>query len=163
MSAGPLDIAMASVAEDPSLESPAREVLRKHARLLDQQIALAGNERFRNRIKAARDLSIAIAVTLLILGGISVVWDASHARGVVVEPFSVPPELAAQGLTGQAAAARMLDHVATLDASTRGEALAGLGVRSATAGDLRVEIPKRACRSARPRAGCGERSARSAR
>jgi tetratricopeptide (TPR) repeat protein len=107
-----------------------------------EQVALARNERFRNRIKAARDLSIAAGVALVICAAVWAVWSASRARGVVVEPFSVPPALAAEGLTGQAAAARMLDHVAAMEPTASELALAGVGVRSSESGGLRVEIPQ---------------------
>jgi hypothetical protein len=136
-----VDIAMTALA-DAGPGSPAWRLLEEQRRLVSEQVALARNERFRNRIKAARDLSLAAAVTLLILGGLWTVWDASRARGVVVEPFSVPPDLAAQGLTGQAAAARMLDHVTAMEPSAQELALAGSGVRSSEAGAVRIEIPQ---------------------
>src|SRR5258708_38121640 len=31
----------------------------------------------------------------------AMVWDAAHSKGLVIEPFAVPPDLAARGLTGQ--------------------------------------------------------------
>ena len=34
------------------------------------------------------------------------VWDAAHANGLIVEPFNVPPDLAAKGMTGQVVAAK---------------------------------------------------------
>src|SRR5271154_2840993 len=38
------------------------------------------------------------------------VWGAANSDGLRVEPFSVPPDLAARGLTGQVVAARVIDR-----------------------------------------------------
>src|SRR3954471_1347223 len=38
------------------------------------------------------------------------VREASHADGLKVEPFSVPPALADRGLTGEVVAARVIDR-----------------------------------------------------
>ena len=45
----------------------------------------------------------------------AVVWDAAHADGLVVESFSVPPDMTAQGLTGQVVAAQMLDKLTVMN------------------------------------------------
>ena len=39
------------------------------------------------------------------------VWDAAHSNGLLIEPFSVPPDLAARGLTGEVVAAKLLDQL----------------------------------------------------
>src|SRR3569623_245146 len=46
------------------------------------------------------------------------VWEAAHSNGLLIEPFSVPPDLAARGLTGQAVAARMLDKLIIMQNGT---------------------------------------------
>ena len=45
-------------------------------------------------------------------------WSAYEANGVVIEAFSVPPDLAAKGLTGQVIATRLQDRLAALQAAT---------------------------------------------
>jgi tetratricopeptide (TPR) repeat protein len=140
-SAGALDLAMAAEAHDPQPNSPARTVLLEQARLLREQVALARNERFRNRIKAARDASLALLALALVGAGGWAVWDASRARGVVIEPLSTPPALADAGLTGPAAAARLLDQLDAMQ--TAMEAVSAI-TRRATAGsgdEVRVVIP----------------------
>jgi tetratricopeptide (TPR) repeat protein len=116
-------------------------VLLEQARLLREQIALARNERFRNRIKAARDLSLAGLVLAMAAAAAWVAWDASRADGVVVERFTVPPELAARGLGGDAVANRLLDELQAMNAAVpawgRPE-----GEARGVDGDLRVEIPQ---------------------
>ena len=46
------------------------------------------------------------------------VWGAAHSNGLRVEPFSVPPDLAAHGLTGQVVAARVIDRLNQLQSQT---------------------------------------------
>jgi tetratricopeptide (TPR) repeat protein len=84
-----------------------------------------------------------LVVGLAVAGGVSwVVREASHADGLRVEPFSVPPDLAANGLTGQVVAARMIDRLSELQAQTN----TGRPARtySNTWGDkaIKLEIPE---------------------
>ena len=52
-------------------------------------------------------------------GGVAwMVWEAAHANGLKVEPFSVPPDLAAQGMTGEVVATRVIDRLSQLQAQT---------------------------------------------
>ena len=47
-------------------------------------------------------------------GAAFMVWEAAHADGLVIEAFSVPPELADRGITGQVVATKMLDRLTAL-------------------------------------------------
>jgi tetratricopeptide (TPR) repeat protein len=136
-----LEIALGQEQADPDPDSPARRVLIKHERLLDQQIGLARNERFRNRIKSARDLSLALIAVLIALGGVSFVWSAVEADGLVVEPLSVPPDLAARGLTGEVVAAKLLDKMLVIGNDSNSWR-AGSNLRRDWGEDLRVEVPQ---------------------
>jgi tetratricopeptide (TPR) repeat protein len=82
------------------------------------------------------------AVGLAVAGGLALmIWSASHSHAMIVEPFSVPPDLVAQGDTGEVIAAKLLDDVSVISAE---------GVIAATATfanggdqrDLKVEIPE---------------------
>ena len=42
------------------------------------------------------------------------VWDAAHSSGLIVEPFAVPSDMAAKGLTGQVVASKMLDKLSAM-------------------------------------------------
>jgi tetratricopeptide (TPR) repeat protein len=46
------------------------------------------------------------------------VWTAAHDDSLVIEAFSVPPDLAARGLTGQAVAAQLQDKLAAMQDAT---------------------------------------------
>ncbi len=74
--------------------------------------------RFSDRMKAllqvmtaAVGLGVAVAV-----GGMA--WSASQERGLVIEPFSVSPDMAARGLTGQVVASMLLDDLGRMQSAT---------------------------------------------
>ena len=84
----PVEIAMEAAASGQAPGEAALEVLRANAALIREQIGLARNERFRNRIKAMRDITLAVAVLLMLVGAIAFVWSARQASGLVIQPFS---------------------------------------------------------------------------
>ena len=111
-----------------SPSTAALEVLETNAALMREQIALsreqiglARNERFRNRIRSIRDIAIAAVVVALIVAMGAVVWSASRTTGLVIQPFSVPPALAEDGLDGRAVAALFQDELVRLEAATTSE------------------------------------------
>jgi tetratricopeptide (TPR) repeat protein len=130
----PIEIAMREVNAGAPADSPAAAVLRKHARLIDAQIA---SERMGFTLKVLT--AVAGLVFALALG--SMVRSASQERGLVIEPFSVPPEFAERGLTGQVLASRVLDAL-----SEMGEKTGSLRAASTYAnnwnGDIKVQIPQ---------------------
>jgi len=96
----------------------AATLLEKQGRLIDIQ---AAREREELRVLRLQGLGRTILLTLilLLLVGIgSALWSASRSNVLVVEPFRVPADLAANGLSGEAIAARLLDEVASLQAQT---------------------------------------------
>jgi hypothetical protein len=112
-----VEIAM-DVAAGAAPSEAAMAVLRSHARLLDHQGVLARNEIFRNRIRSIRDIAIAAMVVALVVAVGAVVWSASRTTGLVIQPFSVPPELVEDGLDGRAVAALFQDELVRLDAAS---------------------------------------------
>jgi tetratricopeptide (TPR) repeat protein len=98
--------------------SEASALLRRQSLLIDEQIGLARNERFRNRIRSVRDIAIAFMVVALLLTVGTVVWSASRTTGLVIQPFSVPPELVEDGLDGRAVASLFQDELIRLEAAT---------------------------------------------
>jgi tetratricopeptide (TPR) repeat protein len=97
----------------------AMAVLHANAALLTHQGVLARNEIFRNRIRSIRDIAIAAMVVALVVAVGAVVWSASRTTGLVIQPFSVPPELVEDGLDGRAVAALFQDELVRLDGTTR--------------------------------------------
>ena len=89
-------------------------------------------------------LRIATAFTgLAIAAGITVmIWDASQSNGLVIEPFSVPPDLAARGVTGEVVASKLLDQIATLEGQTSSQRAPRTYANGWTAGDIKLDIPE---------------------
>ncbi len=68
------------------------------------------------------------------------VWNAAHADGLVIESFSVPPDMAQRGLTGQVVAGEILDRLTEIQTAT----VSSRTSRSYAGGwgdDIKVEIP----------------------
>ncbi len=69
-------------------------------------------------MKVAFELALAVIFTIVAIGLGWAVWGAMNDRGLVVESFSVPPDLASHGLTGEVVAARLLDKLSYLQTAT---------------------------------------------
>jgi tetratricopeptide (TPR) repeat protein len=68
------------------------------------------------------------------------VWDAAHSKGLLIEPFSVPPDMAARGLTGQVVAAQLLDRLAVMSSSESSRSTQSYA--NNWGDDIKVEIPE---------------------
>ncbi len=92
-------------------------------------------------------LGVALRLATLCVGlaaatGIGLmVWDAVQANGLLIEPFSVPPDMAAQGLTGQVVASQMLDQLSGIDSRTR-SVRPPRSFANNWGKDIKVEIPE---------------------
>ncbi len=126
---------------------------------LDEQIALARRQsedlrddhrlrHWRARIehwsgilKLSFEIAVAVLALLAVIGVGAAIWSAAHDKALVIEPFSVPPELAARGLDGKAIAAHLQDRLAVMQAATQ-------SVRPADSysndwgNDIKVQIPE---------------------
>ena len=102
---------MEAEAKDWRPDSPAQALLIDQGRLIRWQIASERAGFALKMLTASTGLAVAAALCLMI-------WNASRDRSIVVEPFSVPPELAAQGLTGEVVASRVLDQLLGMRAAT---------------------------------------------
>ncbi len=76
--------------------------------------------------------AIAIGVT---------VWQAAHDHSLVVEAFSVPPDLAQKGLTGPVLSGLLLDDIAAMDAKVQSTRAAS-SYQNSWGGDIKIEIPE---------------------
>src|SRR5665213_437255 len=105
----------------------------KADRFLEEQIALIGlqkhhlHEQFKNlrliiwEKRMGVFLRVATAVVGVAVAALlgAAVWDAAHDDGLVIEAFSVPPDLAARGLTGQVVAGELLGNLAELQTKSQ--------------------------------------------
>ena len=131
-----VDVAMEMAGDDV-----AHILLAKHGRLIDAQIR---TERLEHRNKLAmiafRSI-LALAALAVIVGFCWMIANARRDRGLVIEALSVPPDLAARGLTGQTIAAALADKLAEIDRTAR-------SFRSAQTmtvnwgNDVKIQIPE---------------------
>ncbi|HUE65613.1 MAG TPA: hypothetical protein VMO78_14665 [Rhizomicrobium sp.] len=70
------------------------------------------------------------------------VWDAAHSNGLLFEPFSVPPDLASRGLTGDVVAAKVLDRLTLMQKQTSSQRPARTYANSWDQHDIKLEIPE---------------------
>src|SRR5215469_7046693 len=85
-------------------------------------------------------VATAIVGTAMASGFALMVWDAAHSKGLIIEQFSVPPEMAARGLSGQVLAAKLLDKLAVLGASESSRATQSYA--NNWGDNIKVEIPE---------------------
>jgi tetratricopeptide (TPR) repeat protein len=69
------------------------------------------------------------------------VWDASRSNGLLIEPFSVPADLASRGLTGQAVANQVLGRLTEMQNATN-SLRPSQSYASNWGDDIKVEIPE---------------------
>ena len=133
-SPNPVEIAMVELNDGAPEDGPAGVLLRRHARLIDAQIA---SERMGFVLKLLTGLlGLAIAIALA-----SLVWSASQERGLVIEPFSVPPDFAERGVTGQVVASQLLDRLSLLGDQTQSVRAPSTYANNWN-GDIKVQIPQ---------------------
>ena len=88
-------------------------------------------------------LRIATAFTgLAVAAGLAfLIWDASQSGGLVMEPFSVPPDLATRGLTGNVIAASVLDRLTDMQEQTSSLRAPRTYSSNWDQGDIKLDIP----------------------
>jgi len=122
-----------------------RELIRLQIKHFDEErrlaIHAAKRKRFADRIRYGALLGAALlGLGAVAVGGV-MVWEAVHANGVVVEAFSVPPDLAARGFTGQVLATELQDQLNAMQEDT----VSGVEQRRAEhdgASNIKVELPE---------------------
>jgi tetratricopeptide (TPR) repeat protein len=97
--------------------------------------------RWKDRVTLAlQALTVLVGVTIAAAVAV-MAWQAHEDHGLSIAPFSVPPDLAARGLTGQVVADRVLDRLSALQNQT-------VSARPASTyaddwgDDIKVEIPE---------------------
>ena len=135
-----------------SLDAKAEAFLEKQGRLIDLQaehlheqreltLARLRWGRFSDRMKALLQV-MAVVVGLIVAIGVGwMAWDAANERGLVIEPFSVPPDLAQKGLTGQVIASKMLDRLGAMQKATKSQRAASTYANNWN-DEIKVEIPE---------------------
>ena len=137
----PIEIAMEAEASGEGPRGVATQVLTEQLQLIRTQTRLGrwqiASERAGFALKVLTGLAgLVVAVALGVM-----VWQARQADGLVIKPFSVPPELVQKGVTGEALASQMLDQLGRMSSVTR----SGEQQRSVAAdwgSNVSIEIPQ---------------------
>jgi len=89
-------------------------------------------------------LRVATAVVGIVFAAAvgAMVWEAAHSNGLLIEPFSVPPDLAQRGLTGQVVATKLLDRLVAMQAQTNSARPAKSYANSWGEHGIKLEIPE---------------------
>ncbi len=135
--------------DDPELDS----FLRGQARLAELQAEHLHEQRglilsrlrwgrFGDRMRALLQVMTALAGAAVVALVGAMAWEAHEAHGLAIEAFSVPPDLARTGLTGQVAASRFLDKLQVLQTATAQSDRPSQSYSSDWGGDFKVEIPQ---------------------
>ncbi len=135
--------------DDPELDS----FLRGQARLAELQAEHLHEQRgliisrlrwgrFGDRMRALLQVMTALAGAAVVALVATMAWAAHQAHGLAIEAFSVPPDLARTGLTGQVAASRFLDKLQVLQSATAQSDRPSQSYSSDWGADFKVEIPQ---------------------
>src|SRR6185437_5964198 len=91
-------------------------------------------------LKLTLEIGLAVVAAGLACFIAAGVWNAAHSDGLVIESFSVPPDLAQRGLTGQVVAGQVLDRLAEINQATN-SVRTGKSYAANWGDDIKVEIP----------------------
>ncbi|HEY1876772.1 MAG TPA: hypothetical protein VGG66_04850, partial [Rhizomicrobium sp.] len=91
-------------------------------------------------LKLTFEVGLAMAGVALAAFIAAALWNAAHADGLVIESFSVPPELAERGLTGEVIAGQILDRLTEMNQATI-SSRTGKSYAANWGDDIKVEIP----------------------
>jgi len=120
--------------------------LEAEERIIDEQQLLELSHLRMRRFSDWSKMALEIAAGLFLLalvGGFGVmVWNAANDRALVVDAFSVPPDMAARGLTGSVVASELLDRLGQMEAQTEPTAQSEGTYRLDLADNVRIEIPE---------------------
>jgi tetratricopeptide (TPR) repeat protein len=146
-----LAAALGGGARAGKLAPEAAELLTSQRRLADVQLEhlLADRELqnrhfrlkfFGDRLRIGLQV-LAILFGLVVVSGLgAMAWQAHEDHGLVVDAFSVPPDIARDGLTGQVVAARFLDKLQAMQTATQSDRPAS-SFQNNWGSDIKVEIP----------------------
>jgi tetratricopeptide (TPR) repeat protein len=147
-----IDSAALGIALGGASRTKADAFLDKHSYLADLQIENLQKfdefelshlrwRRFNDQMRGMLQVIAALLALAVFAGLCEAIWSAAHENGLVIEAFSVPPDMAARGLTGQALAAQLQDKLATMQSATD-TARPASSYANNWGDDIKVQIPE---------------------
>jgi tetratricopeptide (TPR) repeat protein len=99
--------------------------------------------RFSDQVKAALQVMIGLVGVAIVIGLVIAAWNASQADGMVVDAFSVPPQFAQDGITGEVVAGDLTHRIGAIrNIAVRDSLASSKNVHEDSAEDIKVEIPE---------------------
>jgi len=137
---------------NPQLAQEASAYFRKQSRLVEIQtehlheqravnLQLLKLKRFDERLRVSLRMFVILVATVVGIGAVIFIRDAITDHGLVVEAFSVPPDMSRDGLTGEVVATRFMDKLQALQAATVSDRPADSYLYN-WGSDIKVEIPE---------------------
>jgi tetratricopeptide (TPR) repeat protein len=126
------------------LEEQTRLARLQSANLLEQNAFELSHLRFRRFSDYARfalETAGFLVVLLIVCGLGAMVWNATRDHDLVVDAFSVPPDVAQSGMTGAVLAGRVLDKFGQMQADAHAVIQGSGSYRANEAEAVRIEIP----------------------
>jgi len=140
-SPGPIEIALKALNTGAPPDSLAAGLLVTLRGLIDEQRRLINVQIAGERMGVGLKVLTAVVGLVFALALGSMAWSASQERGLVIEPFSVPPDFAQRGVTGQVVASRLLDRLSEMGEQTNSARAASTYANNWN-GDIKVQIPQ---------------------
>ena len=149
-----LSLALQKAAHDPELSRSAGEYLVEQRRLVQLQIrhfdeerrlaiAAAKRKRYADRVRNTLSTLVALIVLGLVVAISRMTIEAINDHSIVVEGFTVPPDLAARGASSQAVAENLVSRLAAIRSTANRNSLAHTEeIHAEQAGSLKIEIPQ---------------------
>ena len=91
-------------------------------------------------LKLSFELALALIFTAIVVVIGAAFWSAASDKGLVIESFSVPPDMEAKGLTGDVIASKLLDRLAAMQNQTVSHRAASSYANN-WGKDIKVQIP----------------------
>jgi tetratricopeptide (TPR) repeat protein len=145
-------LALEALRGKPEFDEDARTFLREQTGLLrlqkehlheqrELQLSHLKVRRWKDRLSLAFQVLGVVVGAAVVIGLGVMVWQAREDHGLVVDAFSVPPDLAAHGLTGEVVASQLLDKLSAMQNATD-SARPARSYQNNWGDDLKVEIPE---------------------
>jgi tetratricopeptide (TPR) repeat protein len=136
-----------------SAREETREYLHRQSRIADLQIENLKKvdkyetshlrwRRFNEQMKGAMQIMVVLFGAAIVIGVAAALWNASHAEGLVVDSFAVPPAYAQTGITGSVMADDMTEKIAAIRDFANDNSLAHSNDVRESGDDVKVEIPE---------------------
>ncbi len=149
-----LSLALQKASQDPELSRAASEYLLEQRRLVQLEIkhfdeehrlaiAAAKRKRYADRIRNTLSTLVALIVLALVVAIGRMMVEAINDHSIVVEGFSVPPDLAERGASSQAVAENLVSRLAAIRSTVNRTSLAQTEeIRADQTSSVKIEIPE---------------------